>query len=175
MSKAGQKSYGPKLAVNAAGDVAIVWSRAAAKSKTMAALRPAGGSFGTPVQISADGAATYDPSIAIDPTGDVTAVWLQYDNATGSLARVMAAGRPAGGAFDSGQPISDGAYDSSYPDVKMDGSGNAIAIWSVDSLTSTSGSESIAAALQPAGGSFGAPQSIVDLAAGHRADAPLWL
>ena len=68
-----------------------------------------------------------EPSVAIDPAGDVVVVWRYFD---GTNSVIEAAERPAGGTF-SRQPeaISSPGVDSAEPEVAIDGSGNAIAVW----------------------------------------------
>lgn len=103
--------------------------------------------------ISAAGQAAANPDVAIDRDGNVLAVWDRFDGAT---SRVEATFRPAGGAFATAVPISDAGRTAWFPQVAFDPQGNALAVWT----RSDGAFFRIQAALRPAGGNFGAAQTI---------------
>jgi hypothetical protein len=79
---------------------------------------------------------------------------------------ILATSRSAGGTFSSPQALSDlGAY-AEQPDVAVDAHGNATAVW----LSAVGAERRVQAAYRPAGGSFGAIQTLSQ--AGAEADDP---
>ena len=78
------------MAIDPAGDAVAVWDRPNGSNFIVqAAARPAGGSFGAPVDLSLAGQNAFDPQVAIDPAGDAVAVW---DRSNGANTIVQAAG-----------------------------------------------------------------------------------
>lgn len=134
-----------------AGDAVAVWQRNTADgSSVRAAVRPAGGSFSTPVDVAPSGSS---PHAAVDRAGNAAIVWNSYgDPDSGAWAAL----RPAGGSFSTPVPLAAPGEYVDWPQVAMDQAGNTIAVWQ---------GSSIVAAVRPAGGSFSAA---VQLSAGQR-------
>ncbi len=109
--------------------------------------------FLTPLNVSDAGGDAFQPEVAEDSAGNVLMVWTRFD---GSNFRIQAKSRSPGGAFGVAQTLSDPGGDASEPKVAFGPAGDAIAVWSrFDGTTPR-----IQYALRPAGGSFGAPQTI---------------
>jgi hypothetical protein len=89
------------------------------------ASRPRGGTW-TTVDL-AQGEIFNTPAIAVDKEGDATAVWQQHE---GSGWIVTSASRAAGGAWSEPVALSTPAHDSWDPQVAVDPSGSATALWS---------------------------------------------
>ena len=145
----------PRVAVDPQGDVTAVWTSTNSKSAhtfVWAAVRPAGGSWQTPVDLSDSSQSAADPQVAVDPHGNTTAVW---DLFAGTSNVVQAATRPVGGSWQTQVDLSAG-FTSSYPaqpEVAVDAQGDATAVWDL-----YDGSSYITqAAARPAGGSWQAP------------------
>ena len=164
---------GTGLAVNAAGDAVVTWSRnvGGGLQVVQARVRPAGGTFGPPEDVGPTigcaflGIAGLEPQVAIDGDGDVTVAFLARA-ANGNLV-VRAAQRPAGGGFGTPVDLSDDAR-SARGDLALDvnADGAAIAAWSRSDGTRFR----VQAAIRPAGEGF-APA--VDLSgAFQNADGP---
>ena len=118
---------GPQVAVDHVGDVVVAWTRNdGSNAIVQAAVRPAGGAFSAPVDLSAAGEDASAPSVAIDAAGDAVVVWTRSD---GSNTIVQASSRPAGGAFSVPVDLSDAGRDASSPQVAMDAAGDAVAVW----------------------------------------------
>jgi PKD repeat protein len=100
--------------------------------------------------------------VAFDQGGDAVAVW----QSTGPQTVIMASARAAGGAFSAPQALSDPSAYSMSPDVASDAQGDAIAVW----LHFDGANARVQAAYRPAGGSFGAPQTLSP--AGYEARGP---
>lgn len=81
---------GAQLAANARGDTAIVWS--AGGYRPRAALRPAGGTFGAPLVVSAR--AGHPPTAGVLPDGQAVVGWTEDDGLLSRqvVARVTSAG-----------------------------------------------------------------------------------
>ena len=139
-----------------AGDAVAVWTRSdGASNRAEAAFRPAGGAFGAPATLSAAGQDAFEPQVAVGAGGDAVAVWYRFD---GTILRIQAAHRPAGGSFGAPQTISGSGGEAFGPQVAMSSSGEAIVVWT--RLDGTS--YRVEAAIRPpgAGSSFGTVQSL---------------
>jgi hypothetical protein len=154
VSDAGQDGYEPQLAQDGAGNVLAVWTRFdGANLRIQARFRTAGGAWGSTATISTAGRDAYEPQVAFDPSGNAIAVWTQFDGAHG---RVRASFRPAGGAFGADQTISPGGRTAVAPQISIDSTGKAIAVWYFFDGTT----DRIEASVRPAGATFGPAQTI---------------
>ncbi len=109
--------------------------------------------FLSPVDLSAAGQDAYEPALAQDPSGNVLTVWTRFD---GTNLRIQSRSRSAGGAWGATATISTAGRDAFEPQVALDTSGNAIAVW-----TQYDGAHGRThAAFKPAGGAFGGDQTI---------------
>ncbi len=164
LSAGGQSASEPQLAVDSAGNVVAVWSRSnGTNTIVQSASRPAGGPWQSPLDLSAAGQNASEPEVAVDPAGDAIALWRRYD---GADYVIQSASRPAGGAWQSPVDLSEAGENASEPQVTVDPSGNAVAVWSRSNGTNTI----VQSASKSAGGFW---QSPVDLsAAGQNAEAP---
>lgn len=144
--------------MNAAGDAVVVWEHLVNQTMVVqATVRPAGGTFSAPVNLSAAGATGPLPRAAIDGAGNVTVVWQQWGPES---AIVQAATRPAGGTFSA--PVDLSAPGNVSGAQVATNAGETVAAWArVDSTPSSI----VQAATRSAGGAFSA---VADLsAAGH--------
>lgn len=123
LSAPGQNAGEPVVAMNADGDAVAAWERSnGTHTIVQAAVRPAGGAFGTAVDLSAPGENAQVPDVDIAANGTVAATWLR-----GTV--VQAAVRPAGGAFGSPQDLGEGGTSSAWPQVAVDPAGRATVVW----------------------------------------------
>ncbi|MCA1677445.1 MAG: PKD domain-containing protein, partial [Actinobacteria bacterium] len=175
VSATGENAFSPQIALDAAGNAIVVWRRfTGTNSVVQAAVRPAGGSFSTPVDVSATGQNAFSPQVAVNAAGAAIAVW-QRDNGTNTI--IQAAVRPAGGSFSAPVDVSASTPTpsnsecviidcSQVPQVALDAAGDAVAVWRRSNGTNYV----VQAAVRPTGGAFSAP---VDLsAAGQDASVP---
>lgn len=133
-----------------------VWEELNGSNSTVkAATLTLGGTWSAPVDIST--AATESgqfPKIAVSSSKhNVVAVWRRYD---GTHNIIQAATLTIGGSWSTAVDISSSLIDSHSPQIKIDGSGNAVAVWH-DATDQT-----IQYATLPYGGSWSSP---VDLSA----------
>ena len=141
----------PHVAVDGQGNAVATWSRNN-PNVVQAATRPAGGAWGAPQDLG-DASINASPQVALDSQGNAVAIW-RYNNI------VQTATRPAGGAWG----ITDGwggGQTTETPQVALDSQGNAVATWHRYEPTGPmSYSSFVQAATRPAGGAWGAAQSI---------------
>lgn len=106
-----------------------------------------------PEQISAAGLNAVEPQVAASASGVAIAVWNRSDGVNG---RIQAAVRPPGGSFGAAQTLSAVGQEAFQPQVAIDPNGNAVAVWTrFDGVFNR-----IQASSRPAGGSFGAVQTL---------------
>jgi PKD domain-containing protein len=122
----------PRVAVDARGDAVAVWrclSKAGGYDDTEASVRPAGGTWGTPVQLSDTDAGAQTPQVAIDAHGDAVAVW---DRVSGATTQVESSTEPAGGSWQPEVSLSDATGSAGSPDVALAPNGAASVVWLSD-------------------------------------------
>lgn len=80
VSAAGGTSPVPQVAVDPRGNAIAVWSRSNAKNSIVqGAVRPAGGAWKAPADLSAAGRSATHPQVAVDAGGSAVAVWQRFD------------------------------------------------------------------------------------------------
>jgi hypothetical protein len=152
-----------RRALTRAVGIAVAAVTPAITTLAVAAPASAAPQWLTPQTVSQPGQDASQQQVAFDQNGDATAVW----QSTGGLDPVIeASARPAGGAFSAPQTLSDPSAYSMSPDVAADMQGDAVAVW----LHSDGANMRVQAAYRPAGGSFGAPQTLS--AVGYEAREP---
>lgn len=145
--------------------VGIAVAAATPAMTTLAVAAPANAApqWLTPQTVSQPGQDASQQQVAFDQNGDATAAW---QSTGGPNPVIEASARPAGGAFSAPQTLSDTSAYSMSPDVAGDAQGDAVAVW----LHSDGTNMRVQAAYRPAGGSFGAPQTLS--AVGYEAREP---
>ncbi len=116
---------------------------------------PANAIFSGSTTISADGVMASQQRIATDSHDNALAVWTEGE---GGARRVQAAFRPADGDFEALGPLSAEGGDADQPLVVFDEHDNALVVWT--RYVTATGLGEVQAAFRPAGGTFGAPQTI---------------
>jgi hypothetical protein len=95
LSAPGQSAGGMRVASDSQGDKIAVWERFdGATNIVQAAVRPAGGAWQVPANVSEAGRESNGAQVALDAQGNAAAVWQQFD---GSNNIVHAAGYDAAG------------------------------------------------------------------------------
>lgn len=136
----------PQIAVDLAGNAVAVWEEFNGTSVIKASTLPLFGSWSTPITISSpttDGSQI--PQVAVDDFGNAVAVWMRHN---GFFNIVQSAVLPFGGSWSSPADVSSLSIDSFSPQVDVDASGNAVAVWT--NVTS----QIIQGATLPFGGSW---------------------
>ena len=153
LSVPGQNADYPQIAIAPDGTAAAVWSRSdGVNTIIQAAIRPLGGSFGPPVDLSAAGRNSSEPQIAMAPDGTATAVWVRFDGSN----IVQAATRPPGGSFGIPVDLSVPGQSAYGPQIVTAPDGTTTVVW----FRSDGGNYIVQVATRPEGGSFGAPVDI---------------
>jgi hypothetical protein len=124
----GHDAQYPHIAVDADGDITVVWERSTGSGETViqAAYHPAGGSWQSPVNISEAGVteSADEPWIAVDSRGDATAVWKRYGT-------IQSAYRPADGSWQVPVDVSESGTEALTPKAAVDAEGDATAVWMI--------------------------------------------
>jgi PKD domain len=148
----------PQVVFDGQGDATAVWHRGGPFGGVLqTAYRPAGGSWQTPVDISAS-AVGFHPQVTVDERGDTLAAWEQYN---GTDYTAWAALKPAGDAWQAPASISGAGAENVQ--VAFDGQGNATAVWRnwAEGFLSY---HIMQAAFMPAGGAWQTPTDITGAA-----------
>jgi hypothetical protein len=156
LSAAGQDAKNPRVALNDDGAAAVAWVRSnGTVDIAQARVRPSGQAAFAPVQdLSASGPAGQDasaPDLALDPAGRATVVWVRND---GTQPRVQSRFLTPAGAIGAGiDDVSDAGDKGSAPNVAVDPSNTAVAVFGA--CPTAGGSCTVKAAARPSNGSFG--------------------
>jgi hypothetical protein len=118
------------LAMNAAGDAVVAWSRRPLRRNgvVQATVRRAGRGFSRPVAVSRGTTVTETPTVAIDAAGDAIVAWERFDR-SGTHDVVQVAIQAAGQAFSAPAGLSARSREARLGDVAMDAAGDAVAVW----------------------------------------------
>ena len=143
----------PQIAIDHAGNAIAVWNRYYnGEFVVQSASKPAGGTWGQPVDISTVYSAA-EPDVALDAAGNAVAVWTDVFDGV-----VQAAIRSASGAWQSPVDLSAENLSSSDVRVAVDPAGDAVAIW--DSYDEEHEIEIVQSARMPAGGAWSTPVNL---------------
>jgi hypothetical protein len=119
----------PQVAINASGNAVAVWSQSDGTRNNIWSNRyTTGTGWGTASLIETDnkGSAGY-PQVAVDASGNAVAVWYQYD---GTRNNIWSNNYTAGTGWGTAIMIeTDNVGWAYYPQVSMNASGNAVAVW----------------------------------------------
>ncbi|HET6998197.1 MAG TPA: substrate-binding domain-containing protein [Solirubrobacterales bacterium] len=127
LSAPGGAAGRPQIALQGNGYALSIWSRFnGTHNIVQAASRPSGGSWSAPVDLSAAGGTAGEAALAVNAAGDATAVWQRHN---GTYQIVQAATRKPAGIWSAPVNLSASDLPSVEPDVAIDESGDAIAIW----------------------------------------------
>ena len=127
LSAAGRRATEPQVGVDADGDVVAAWTESDGLNQLVrTAERPRGGGWSQSDPRSAAGASAGALTLAVAPDGAAVAGWTSWEDAT---YVTQAARRSPGGGWEPAETLSVTGRDAFYPQVALDGRGNAVAAW----------------------------------------------
>jgi hypothetical protein len=168
LSADGEPASFSDVAMNAAGDAIVAWPRGPLKAQILqASVRPAGGGFSQPVNLSAAGQDADAARVAIDSAGNAIAVWNRFD---GANFIVQAATRPVRGDFSVPIDLSATGRDGVHADLAFDAAGAAIVTWIREDLFKLKSNGVVQMSTLSPGGTFSGPFDVSG--AGYDAEYP---
>lgn len=129
LSLTGENAGSPRVAADGSGNIVAVWTRSDGSNQRIQASRSTNGgaSWSTPAYLSESGVASEHPRVAIDDLGNAIAVWA-YDPY--AEVRVQASKLAVGSAsWSAPVNVSAAGNSAATPQVAIDGSGTAVAVW----------------------------------------------
>jgi hypothetical protein len=166
LSEAGGDASGPQVAVDPGGAAVAVWSRVVAGvGRIESAEMPPGGQWGGAIELTGSGENATNPQVA-SAAGRSLAIWTL--RGAGSYTSIRAAERPSGGDWQPGIDLTQPGLPQTVfaPDIAIDPSGNAAAVWARSGASPTV----IEGRVKPAGGPWTAVKELSEL--GSSADEP---
>src|SRR4051812_31199806 len=143
----------PAAALDGAGNLSVVWETFP-PGRVYASVRPAGAGKLFDPAFPLDQDNTYLPQIAASPDGTVLAMWIRSEGAPNVVEYRT---KPLNRAWGPVQPVSAPGRTASYPVVRFDARGNAVAAWNRDTGTSD---YQVQATTKPPGQDFGAVKNL---------------
>lgn len=128
-------SMTPQAAVDAAGNISVVWEDDTASNSNILFSRSTdgGATWSTPRNVSSSTGYSFSPRIAVDSTGGINVVWV--DTTPGNQDVFFSRSTNGGASFSTPQNLSNDAPDSASPQVGVDTSGNISVVWENDDIT----------------------------------------
>jgi hypothetical protein len=122
-----QDAYNPQVTVDSTGRATAVWQRLnGTKSIIQSSTSVNGGAWSTPVDLSATLRDAYSPQVTVDSTGRATAVWARSN---GTKYIIQSSTSLNGAAWSTPVDLSATLQDASNPQVTVDSTGRATAVW----------------------------------------------
>ena len=126
ISSAALAAEGPELSMDRQGNAVAVWQRSTGRNSIVqAAVRPAGGTWSSPQDLSSPGVIAFEPDVSVE-AGRATVVWTATQ---ASRTVIESSSRPIGGAWSAPRLLSDTNSNATAPVVSMDDRGGAVAAW----------------------------------------------
>ena len=127
-------TFAPQIAVDPSGNAVAVWQHYDGTRHNIWSNRYIFGvGWGTATLIETDNSGnTFAPQIAVDPSGNAVAVWYQYD---GARYHIWSNQYTSGTGWGTEELIETDTRSAFSPQVAVDSSGNAVAVWHQDDGT----------------------------------------
>ncbi len=174
LSPSGRDAETPKVAVDARGDVVVVWADIGRTPNytIQSAYRPVGGSWENAALLDAPAGGAAQPDVVMDAAGSATAAWAASGD--GRVWAVRASYRTAAGVWSKPATLSGpDATGAVAPQIALEGNGGATVVWarSVGNTTglelatrsATTGKWSSVTKLFPGGAAAVSPEIATDL------------
>jgi len=170
LSLPGEEGERSMVAIDASGDAIAFWITGDGSTHFLvrSAVRPSGGEWSAPETLSEPLSEAVTPLLAVDAASEAVAVWTVFK---GGDRRLQGTVRSANGAWSEPEDLSPAGQHvnplQGGPDVAIDASGTAIAVWTLEG----SSNYIVQATVRAAGGDdWGAPDDLS--AAGQDATEP---
>jgi uncharacterized protein YheU (UPF0270 family) len=149
LSYAKESAFFPQVGVDQGGDAVFVWEQehygtdCAGCILVEARARSAAGTLSAVQTLSVPGENALYPQVGVDQGGDAVFVWEHRDETTDCSGvgcfRTEAGARSAAGLLGTIQTLSAAGQHAAYPQVGIDQSGDAVAVWQRDDGTAQCG------------------------------------
>ena len=159
VSTVGSESI-PQIGVDSNGNAVAVWVRRISGNNQVieaSVFTCSLNTWSTPTSISATGERVDSPRVVVDGSGNAVAVWRRSD---GSDFIIQAASLPFGGSWSAVTDLSAAGRDSIEPQVSINASGKAVAVWGRKVGPPTPPRSEVQAATLTFGGSWSAVTTI---------------
>jgi hypothetical protein len=141
----------PELAMDRQGNAVAVWQRSTGRNSVVqAAVRPAGGTWAQPQDVSSPGVVAFAPDVSAE-AGRTIVVWIAV---LASRTVVESSIRSTSGEWSTPKQLSDPGGNATAPVISMDDRGGAVAAWQWFDGAHLA----VAAALLPGGGQWSSPE-----------------
>jgi hypothetical protein len=129
VSTVGNSANTPQVAIDGSGNAVAVWRYYGVNGTIIQSSRLAGGGSGwsAPVQLSESATSSDNPQVAANESGNAVAVW-QQSNGSNSIIR-FSQSTDGGASWAVPTDLSEPGQSAIHPEVAVDGSGNAVAVW----------------------------------------------
>lgn len=123
----------PQIAVSPQGEATAIWQRSNGNDLVVqGAVRPAGGNWLAPVEITAGhGQGGQHLQLVVDSWGNATAIWEGYDSNQGTTFAIQGVKRPPGGTWSRPMDISRRTKGLGEPQIAVDPQGKSTVIWAI--------------------------------------------
>lgn len=130
VSEPGEAGGNPHVAIDGDGDSLVAWrGEDEGQEFVRAAYRPAGGSWGAPVNVSTAGEHVVGLRAAVDPEGNAIIAWTGSFNNEGEYDTLHTSYKPAGEEWEEPVDLSEAGANGYVNDIVFDQSGNAAVLW----------------------------------------------
>jgi hypothetical protein len=154
VSALGAGGFGQQVASNDSGHVVVTWY--SFDATTMVSSSQDGGlTWSTPASLSAPGGDAYGQRVSLNAAGQAVVVWQRLDGSYNIIQ--SSSSNDSGLTWSSPVDISQAGTSSSYAELALDASGNAVVVWQ-----HSAGSNSViqSAESSNAGGSWSIPENV---------------
>lgn len=129
VSPDGIQAATPQVAVDGEGNAVSVWRSYGVDGTIIQSSRSTdgGASWSTPVQLSVYPGSSDNPQVAVDGEGNVAAVWQQSNGSNGIIR--FSRSTDGGVSWTVPTDLSEPGQSAITPEVAVDESGNAVALW----------------------------------------------
>jgi len=129
LSVTGQDAYNPQVAMDSAGNAIAIWYRSDGSNDIIQTKRyvKATNTWSTVTNLSETTQNAYNPQVAMDSTGNAIAIWYRFNDSNNIIQTKRY--DEATKTWSTVTNLSDPGQDAYNPQVAMDSTGNAIAIW----------------------------------------------